>query len=134
MWDDNAEAYLEMRRSGMGERTAARAFGVSHREIAEYASMHPEFRLALEDALAERLERVEAKMWLAAQEGSETAAKTVLESHAPTEWTKPTPEMILKVQQSVESVDVPALYERLEEVKRQKELRAGSIEVEAEDG
>ena len=132
--DLNAEDYLELRRSGLGERQAARAFGVNHREIAAYAEMNPDFKLALEDALAERLERVESKMWEAAQEGSETAAKTVLESHAPTEWTKPSPEMILKVQQSVEDVDVPALLQRLEAAKRQQELRAGSIEVEATDG
>jgi hypothetical protein len=118
------ETYLEMRRSGMGERQAARQFGVSHREIQQYADMNPDFAAALEDALLERLERVEAKMWEAAQEGSETAAKTVLESHAPVEWSKPSPEMILKVQREVEDIDVPDLLKRLEAAKAQQEQRA----------
>lgn len=129
--DEVIEFYLELRRQGMGERQAARVVNSTHRDIQQYADMNPDFAARLEDALLERLERVEAKMWQAAQEGSETAGKLVLESHAPTEWTKPTPDMILRVQQDADTIDIEALRQRLEAAQHQQELREKSIEAKA---
>lgn len=127
--------YLDMRREGMGERQAARALGVSHREIMAYAEAVPSFKMALEDALIERIEAVEHKVYEAGQAGDITAAKMVLESHLPAEWTKPTPEMLVKVQRdepmTLEEVNV--LRQKLEAAKHKAELDAGAIEVEASE-
>lgn len=132
---DVIEIYLEMRRSGMGERAAARVLGTSHREIAAYAEANPTFKLALEDAIAERLERVEAKVWEAGQNGDITAATKVLESHAPAEWTKPTPEMILKVQRDepLSLEEVKELHKKLEAANHKAALDSSAIEVEGEE-
>lgn len=134
--EDVIELYLEMRRSGVGERAAARVLGTSHREIAAYAEANPAFKLALEDALAERLERVEQKVWEAGQEGDITAAKQVLESHAPAEWTKPTPEMLVKVQteQPLTLDEVNDLRKKLEAAQHKAALDAKAIEVEEVPG
>lgn len=135
MTDDEAviDVYLEMRRAGMGERQAARRLGTTHREIAAYADMNPEFAMRLEDALLERLEAVEHKVWEAGQAGDMTAAKQVLESHAPAEWTKPTPEMILRVQQVDADIDVGDLKARLEAAQRKIELDRVAIEVDSDE-
>lgn len=126
--------YLEMRRDGVGERSAARQVHADHRELAAWFEMNPDARARLEDALIERIERVEAKMWAAGQEGDINAATKVLESHLPAEWTKPTPEMILRVQQVDADIDVGDLKARLEAAQRKIELDSVAIEVEADDG
>jgi hypothetical protein len=132
---DVIEAYLEMRRAGVGERQAARFMGCSHRDIASYADANPDFALRLEDALAERLERVEGAVWQAGQAGDMTAAAKVLDSHAPDQWIKPTPEMILSVRDDrpLTLDEVRDLKTTLEAAKRQKELRESSIEVDEVD-
>ena len=127
------EMYLEMRRTGVGERSAARRVNADHRELAAWFEMNPAAKARLEDALLERLEMVEQKMWEAGQEGDINAATKVLESHLPAEWTKPTPEMILRVQQVDADVDVSALRARLEAAQRKIELDRVAIDVEADD-
>lgn len=131
---DIEEIYLECRRQGMGERQAARFLGTTHREIQQYATMNDDFRLRLEDALAERLEMAEHRAWQAAHDGDPAMLKATLESHNPAEWTKPTPDMILKVQRDVDEIDVPDLLKRLQAAQRQQELRERSIETTATEG
>lgn len=133
--DEVIEVYLELRRQGMGEKAAARFLGTTHREIAAYAAANPDFAMALEDALAERLEKVAEAVYRAAQDGDMTAAKQVLESHAPAEWTKPTPEMILKVRRDepLTLEEVSSLRERLERAARKEALDAVAVEVDGEE-
>ena len=143
-WDEKAAAldgqmgdeavialYLEMRRYGVGERAAARYLGTSHREIAAYAEAVPAFKLALEDAIHERLERVAEAVYVAGQQGDMTAARMVLESHAPAEWTKPTPEMLVKVQRDEPLTldEVSDLKKRLEAAAHKEALDAVAVEV-----
>jgi hypothetical protein len=127
--------YLDMRRSGVGERAAARYLGTSHREIAAYAEAVPAFKLALEDAIHERLERVAEAVYVAGANGDITAAKLVLESHAPAEWTKPTPEMLVKVQRDEPLTldEVADLHKRLAAAARKETLDAVAIEVQEAD-
>ncbi len=129
------ELYLEMRRQGVGERAAARYLGASHREIAAYAEAVPSFKMALEDALAERLEKVEEKIWQAGQEGDMTAATKIVESHAPAEWTKPTPEMLVKIQRDEPLTldEVSELKKKLEAAAHKEALDAVAIEVKEAD-
>jgi hypothetical protein len=129
------ELYLEMRRQGVGERSAARYIGASHREIAAYAEAVPEFKAALEDALAERIEKVAEQVYVAGQAGDIAAAKMVLESHSPSEWVKPTPEMLVKVQRDEPLTldEVAELKKKLEAAAHKEALDAVAIEVKEAD-
>lgn len=107
--------YLEARRDGVGEIAAARLVNSSAKEIERFARLNPRFADALEDAIAESLERIEAKVKESAQDGDFQAAKLVLESHLPERWTKPDREMIVRLGQP-EEIDVVALHKRLEAI------------------
>lgn len=122
--DSNEEAailvYLEARRAGHGPIMAARLVNSAAAEIDRFARLNESFALAVQDAVNESLERIESKVKESAQDGDMVAAKLVLESHLPEQWSKPDREVLLRLGQP-EEIDVSALHKRL------KALDAGEI-------
>lgn len=108
------QAYLDARLNGAGPHTAARLVGTTKREMDRYISLDDEFADAIEEVLAERLERVEANAWQAAIEDREQwAIKLVLESHAPHDWVAAR-DINLRIGRTEEELDIADLHRRLE--------------------
>lgn len=120
--------YLEARRNGHGEIAAARIVHSSPKEIERFARLNPAFADALEDAVAESLERIEFRMKEAAQDGDFQAGKLVLETHLPTKWVKPERELLIRLGQP-EEIDVGELHKRLAAIAATSE----AIDVESEE-
>lgn len=121
------EEYLDLRRRGVGAITAARAIHVPADEMQRYINMVPEFGAKVEEALAERIERVENKAWELAQDGNFKEMELVLTTQASKDWMRPDKEMILKLQQQTELSD-----EDLTELHRRLEMRQKAIDVPSE--
>lgn len=123
------KVYLEARRDGYGEIAAARIVNSSAKEIDRFIRMNPAFADAVEEAKAESLERVAAKVMETAQQGDFQAGKFVLEAHPdlPNKWIKPDREMVLRLGQP-EEIDVNALHARLKAIEAGEIIDAGSEE------
>lgn len=125
MLSDDQEIYLDLIRAGVGKITAAREIGTSAAAMERYTATDQEFANAVEEALAERLERVVNKVWEKAQAGDSKELELVLVTQAPREWARPNKEYLLKIQQ------VPEMSQaELEEMHRRLTQRAEAIDVE----
>ena len=78
--------------------------------------------------------RLYVEGWDEWQEGDLTAAKLVLESHLPAQWLKPDRDLVLRLGQSIEDIDIPALHARLQEVEAGRTLEISpTIDIEVSD-
>ncbi len=118
--DQLKQQYLDEIRKGKGPITAARAIGSTQAMMNEYLAMDLLFAEQVDEARAEALEAVEAKVFERATEGDLGAAKMILESHLPDKWTRPDKDMILRLGRIEEDIDIAALHARLEAAQQVK--------------
>lgn len=107
------ELYLDARRRGMGPISAARYVGAPYRAMQAYIAANPDFSARVDDAVNESMEKVENKVMEAGQAGDLTAAKMILESHRPQEWTKPDREVMVRLGLD-DNLNIDELRQRLE--------------------
>ena len=137
--EDNEEGikrvYLDALRDGKGPIVAAREINRLASDMDRFIRLDESFALQVQEAVAESIERIEAKVKETAQAGDFQAAKLVLETHKPEQWMKPEREVLLKM--DAQSVDIPELHARLtalREAEIQRALDSGEIlDVESEE-
>lgn len=125
------EFYLELRRKGYGPIVSARTIGSTAREVDEYLRLDRRFADAVDEAIAESMEKVEHAVIESAQDGDLVAARLVLESHKPAEWTKPERDINFNV--LPQGFDVDDLHRRLGEAARKKAIEVTSREAKPDD-
>lgn len=84
-WTDE---YLELLRTGLGDKAAAGRVGVDPREVSRYEAMEPAFRDAVHHAKEAALDEIEGAVHEIAKRDGNTAMK-ILRAKRPEDWMEP---------------------------------------------